>query len=162
MVSVISSVTTLARRYFGQALPIVIHGYGHAIPDGRGYLGGAWILPGPWLKPGFIQKGYGDLRANAGIVAELIDRFNAMLQTLPGGTGLSHVRYVDLRRTLTSDVQGYKRSWGDELHPTKPGFEAVAGQIADVLKALPAAPTMNLESAGGRTPVRRPARRRGK
>lgn len=164
MVSVISSVTTLARRYFGQAVPIVIHGYGHAIPDGRGYLGGAWILPGPWLKPGFIQKGYGDLKSNAGIVAELIDRFNAMLQAIPGGPGLSHVRYVDLRKTLPSDLQGYRKSWGDELHPTKPGFEAVAEKIADVLKALPPAPTMNLESAAGvrRAPSRRGAGRRRK
>jgi hypothetical protein len=160
MVSVISSVTTLSRRYFGQAVPILIHGYGHAIPDGRGYLGGAWILPGPWLKPGFIQKGYGDLRANAGIVAELIDRFNAMLQTIPGGPGLSHVQYVDLRKTLTGDLQGYKKSWGDELHPTKPGFLAVAAKFASVVKALPQAPTMNLESAGARTPVRGTARRR--
>jgi hypothetical protein len=157
MVSVISSLTTLSRRYFGQAVPILIHGYGHAIPDGRGYLGGAWILPGPWLKPGFSQKGYGDLRANAGIVAELIDRFNAMLQTIPAGPGLSHVQYVDLRRTLTGDLQGYKKSWGDELHPTKPGFLAVAAKFASILKALPVAPTMRVMAASG---VRRPTSRR--
>jgi lysophospholipase L1-like esterase len=164
MVSVISAVTTLARRYFGQAVPILVHGYGHAIPDGRGYLGGALFLPGPWLKPGFIQKGYGDLRDNAAIVAELIDRFNAMLETIPAGADLSHVRYVDLRKTLTSDLQGYKKSWGDELHPTKPGFEAVAEQIADILKDLPPTPRMRLRSAAGvrRTTARRTPRRRGK
>jgi len=139
MVSVISSVTTLSKRYFGRAVPILLHGYGHAIPDGRGYLGGAWILPGPWLRPGFIQKGYGDLKFNAGVVADLIDRFNAMLQTIPADPALSHVRYLDLRNTLTSDLAGYKKSWGDELHPTKSGFGTVAAVFATAVKAFPQA-----------------------
>ena len=137
MVSVISALTTLSRRHFGRTIPIVIHGYGHAVPDGRGYLGGGWILPGPWLKPGFIQKGYGTLRDNVGVLVALIDRFNAMLQTIPGGTDLSHVSYLDLRPTLTNDSARYKSSWGDELHPTKPGFELVAKQYADLILSFP-------------------------
>ena len=137
MVSVISAVTTLSRRHFGRAIPVVIHGYARAVPDGRGYLGGAWFLPGPWLRPGFIQKGYGDLRANAAVVAELIDRFNAMLQTIPGGPALGHVHYLDLRGTLTNDLARYRTAWGDELHPTRPGFEAVAKRFADLILRLP-------------------------
>jgi lysophospholipase L1-like esterase len=137
MVSVISSVTTLSKRYFGRAVPILMHGYGHAVPDGRGYLGGAWILPGPWLRPGFIQKGYGDLKFNAGVVADLIDRFNAMLQTIPADPGLSHVKVLDLRGTLDSDLGAYKKSWGDELHPTKSGFGTVAGVFATAIKTFP-------------------------
>jgi hypothetical protein len=137
MLSVISGVTALSRHYFGRVVPIVIHGYGHPVPDGRGYLGGAWILPGPWLKPGFTQKGYPDLGTNAGLVADLLDRFNAMLQTIPGTPGLGHVTYIDLRRVLNSDLASYKKSWNDELHPTKPGFEAVAAEFARVVLGFP-------------------------
>lgn len=153
MVSVISSVTTLSRRHFGRAIPIVLHGYGYAVPDGRGYLGGAWILPGPWLRPGFIQKGYANLRANADVLVQLIDRFNAMLQTIPGGADFSHVTYLDLRPTLTNDMARYKSAWGDELHPTKPGFEAVAKQFADAILGFP--------RAGGPRAARPRSARRG-
>ena len=137
MVSVISGVTALSRHYFSRVVPIVVHGYGHPVPDGRGYLGGAWILPGPWLKPGFNQKGYGDLARNAGLVGELLDRFNAMLQAIPGIPGLGHVTYLDLRDVLDSDLASYKKAWGDELHPTKPGFELVAAAFARVVKTFP-------------------------
>jgi hypothetical protein len=137
VVSVISSVTTLSKRYFGRVIPVLVHGYAHAIPDGRGYLGGAWILPGPWLKPGFIQKGYGDLRSNAAVVAALIDRFNAMMQTIPAAPEMSHVTYLDLRNTISSDLDGYKKSWNDELHPTKPGFGKIAAVYAQAIKAFP-------------------------
>ena len=138
LVSVISGVTALSRHYFRRVVPIIVHGYGHPVPDGRGYMGGAWILPGPWLKPGFTQKGYADLARNAALVAELLDRFNAMLQTIPGTPGFGHVNYLDLRRVLNSDLTGYKRSWNDELHPTKPGFEAVAAEFARVIQGFPA------------------------
>lgn len=137
LVSVISAVTALSQRYFGRIVPLVVHGYAHAVPDGRGYLGGAWVLPGPWLKPGFTQKGYSELADNAKVVAALIDRFNAMLATLPGLPSLGHVSYLDLRKVLGSSLGAYKDSWGDELHPTKPGFEAVAAQFARVVKAFP-------------------------
>ncbi len=137
IVSVISGVTALSRHYFNRVVPIVIHGYAHPFPDGRGYLGGAWILPGPWLKPGFTQKGYSDLATNAGLVGDLIDRFNAMLQTLPDAAGLGHVTYLDLRQVLSSDLATYKKTWNDELHPTKPGFEAVAAEFARVVKGFP-------------------------
>lgn len=138
LVSVISGVTALARHYFQRLVPVVIHGYGHAVPDGRGYLGGAWILPGPWLKPGFTQKGYPDLATNARLVADLIDRFNAMLQTLPTTPGLGHVTYIDLRKIVKSDPAIYKKWWNDELHPTKSGFEAVAAEFARVIMGFPA------------------------
>jgi hypothetical protein len=140
MVSVISGVTALSRHYFKRVVPIVIHGYGHPVPDGRGYLGGAWILPGPWLKPGFIQKGYPDLATNAGLVAQLLDRFNDMLGRIPSTPGLGHVTYLDLRNVLNSDPvgAGYRKSWDNELHPTKPGFELVAAEFAKVIKGFPA------------------------
>ena len=137
LVSVISGVTALSRHYFNRVVPIVVHGYGHPIPDGRGYLGGAWILPGPWLKPGFTQKGYADLATNARLVGDLIDRFNSMLQTIPSAPGLGHVTYLDLREVLKSEIGSHKKTWNDELHPTKPGFGAVAAEFAKVIQTFP-------------------------
>jgi lysophospholipase L1-like esterase len=143
MASLIGVVTRLSEVHFGQRVRVVVHGYDHAVPDGRGYLGGTWVLPGPWLEPGFRLKGYvpGDSRkkvaalgSNASAVRELIDRHNAMLAGLVrdlASQGVDHVRYVDLRGTLSNRLpKRYLEDWNDELHPTRAGFERVADKIA--------------------------------
>jgi lysophospholipase L1-like esterase len=144
LVSVISAVTALSNEYFHKPVPVVIHGYGYPVPDGRGYLGGFWILPGPWLEPGFLQKGYlnasgtgVDLPRCTEILEGLIDRFNTMLQTIPGQPGLGHVTYLNLRPVLSNALPGYKQSWENELHPTKSGFEAVAQEFRNVILTFP-------------------------
>lgn len=136
LLTVISGVTALSKHYFERAVPVIVHGYARPVPDGRGYLGGGWILPGPWLKPGFTQKGYPDVRVNCGLIGELIDRFNAMLQTIPATPELGHVHYVDLRPVIDCQPGSHKPLWNDELHPTKPGFELVAGALAKVIAAF--------------------------
>jgi hypothetical protein len=125
----IGGLTEIATRLLNRPIPIVLHGYDYPVPDGRGFLGGFWLLPGPWLQPGFHRKGYGNDDANKAVVARLIDTFNAMLRQLARGAGFEHVRYVDLRGTL-SDAAAYKRDWANELHPTERGFKAVALKIA--------------------------------
>lgn len=131
----LSAVTETCTRVIGRKVPILVHGYAYAVPDGRGVLGGAWILPGPWLRPGFHQKGFGDPVHNQAVVAALIDRFNAMLEWLPSAPGLDHVHYVDLRKALPS-ASGYREWWGNELHPTKKGFHAVAQEFFAKLASL--------------------------
>ncbi|NNE44846.1 MAG: hypothetical protein HKN12_11620, partial [Gemmatimonadetes bacterium] len=37
MTTLVSAVTGLSQGYFGTKLPIVLHGYAHPVPDGRGY-----------------------------------------------------------------------------------------------------------------------------
>ena len=132
LASVLGAVTELSRHYFEAALPIVVHGYDYPVPDGRGYLGGFWLLPGPWMEPGFRQKGYRDLAERAAIARTLIDRFNGVLASLPGERGLTHVRVADLRGALPGALAGgrYRRWWENELHPTARGFERVAARIA--------------------------------
>ena len=132
LASVLGAVTELSRHYFGAALPIVVHGYDYPVPDGRGYLGGFWLLPGPWMEPGFRQKGYRDLAERAAIARALIDRFNGVLASLPAQRGLTHVRVADLRGALPGTLVGrrYRRWWENELHPTARGFERVAARIA--------------------------------
>jgi hypothetical protein len=133
-----SAVTVLCREAFGSALPILFHGYDYPIPDGRGYLGGFWVLPGPWLEPGFRRKGYEDLGERCAVMVALIDGFNALLSGVAGGPGLEHVRHVDLRGSLSCELGGraYRRWWGNELHPTERGFRTVAGRFHRALAAV--------------------------
>jgi hypothetical protein len=146
MASLVGVVTRLSESHFGEKARVLLHGYDYPIPDGRGWLGGAWILPGPWLEPGFRRKGHFAekrqdeqrvLAANARVLRDLIDRYNVMLSALVrdlAAAGLSHVRYVDLRGTLSAALpSGYKADWANELHPTKPGYAKVTAKIAAAL-----------------------------
>ena len=99
----IGGLTEIARRYLDRPIPILLHGYDYAIPDGRGVLGGFSFFPGPWLRPGFHRKGHGDLATNQMTVAKLIDRVNDMLRQLSNAHEFAHVRYVNLRNTLAGD-----------------------------------------------------------
>ncbi len=139
IVSLASAVTALSETFFGAKLPILIHGYDRPVPDGRGFLGGFWFLPGPWLEPGFRRKGFSDLEETTGLMSELIDRFNEQLARIAGGLGLKHLHYIDLRGTLSNEVAGkkYRKSWANELHPTGPGFKAVADRVNTALSKLP-------------------------
>ena len=80
----------------------MVHGYDYPVPDGRGFLGGWGRLPGPWLEPGFRRKGYSDMNERKQICVELIDRFNAMLAGLAGKPPFAHVKFLDLRKTLST------------------------------------------------------------
>ncbi len=106
------------------------------MPDGRGFLGGWWFLPGPWLEPGFREKGFGRLPERVTLARQLIDRFNAQLRAVAALEAFPHVTYVDLRGTLS--IGADDRTWWDnELHPTRLGLERVTQRFADALTALP-------------------------
>ena len=126
-VHIIRKVTELCQKMLSEPVPIVLHGYGYPVPDGDGVLGGWGPLPGPWLRPGFIEKGFNNLEENKATMKKLMDRFNAMLQRVAGEFG--HVKYVDLRKLLPSE----KKLWANELHPKPPGFKLAAEAIAAVL-----------------------------
>lgn len=133
----------VCQKDLGRTFPILVHGYDHPVPDGRGFAGGLGPLPGPWLKPGFDEKLFTDLKQTTSMIAALIDRFNTMLQELVNEPGFGNVHYVDLRGTL-SNAADYKKWWGNELHPTgggllggEDGFGAVAAKFQEVLLQLP-------------------------
>ncbi|MBK8230686.1 MAG: hypothetical protein IPK72_08925 [Candidatus Eisenbacteria bacterium] len=134
-VTIITKVTSVCEAKLGRKLPLLVHGYGYPVPDGRGFAGGWWLLPGPWLKPGFDQKGFADLAANTKTMRVLIDRFNTMLASLSQLNGLEHVRYVDLRKCLTAG-NGEKSDWANELHPNEEGFKKVVAEFEQVLSRL--------------------------
>lgn len=133
-VAILSAVTELCESTTGHTIPILVHGYDRPVPDGRGFAGG-WPFPGPWLRPGFHQKGYMTLGRNTQMIGALIDRFNAMLRRVAADARFPHVRYVDLRGTLSRGDR-YADWWGNELHPTARGFRAVAKRFADEVGRL--------------------------
>jgi lysophospholipase L1-like esterase len=134
-ISLISAMTTLSKGRTGRIVPIVIHGYDYPVPDGRGLAGGWGPLPGPWLEPGFRQKGFENLAATTVMAGRLIDRFNGMLRSVASLPAFAHVHYIDLRGTL-SNGPNYRTWWTNELHPTGRGFKAVAARFAATIGSL--------------------------
>jgi hypothetical protein len=140
----IGAVIEYSNTYFGEVRPIIIHGYGNPVPDGRGYpfLG----LSGPWLKPVFGKRGYvsvepqptPELQANADVMRDLMKVFNdEVLPAIAAGSG-GTVTYVDVRPALSSVIAGgaYESSWKDEMHATKVGFRAVATLIDAAVRTV--------------------------
>lgn len=135
-VALAAGVTHMADHWFGGSrIPVLIHGYDYPVPDGRGFMGGFAFLPGPWLMPGFSQKGYADAAERLALIHSLIDRYNAMLKKVPQAPGLGHVRYVRLLDMLGTGP-GYKKWWANELHPTQDGFKKIAAEFDRILSAL--------------------------
>src|SRR3984957_7992781 len=135
--TMISSIDRLVNERFGKSLPLLVHGYDYPVPDGRGYIGvfGHYLF-GPWLEPGFREKNFTDLAARIQMMRDVLDRFNAILQSLP--QRFSFVRYLDLRNTLSTVLPNdYKSWWDNELHPTPKGFEKVTDKFVAVLQSLP-------------------------
>jgi lysophospholipase L1-like esterase len=127
-ITLLSAISHICAEHGHAGIPIVIHGYDYPVPDGRGFLGGWGAFPGPWLEPGFRDKGYTQLSRRKQIARTLIDRFNAMLAQIVQLPAFAHVRYVDVRGALSSGAD-YKRWWDNELHPTLAGFQTVTERI---------------------------------
>ena len=136
-ITILSAVTQVCEDKLKRKVPILIHGYDFPVPDGRGFLGGWWFLPGPWLEPGFRKKGFDDLTRSMQLAEDLMEQFNRMLAAVAGLTTYQqHVHFVDLRGTLSRGTD-YKDWWANELHPTEKGFTEVAKRFVNVLGNLP-------------------------
>lgn len=135
LVTLVEAISQVCRRSLTQPLPILLHGYDHPVPDGRGLLGGWSPLRGPWLAPGFSEKGYPPGAQRIAIAARLIDRLNAMLAGVAALPEFAHVAWVDLRGSL-SNGKDCKQSWANELHPTRTGFDRVAQRFAAAIDRL--------------------------
>ncbi|CAH1081227.1 SGNH/GDSL hydrolase family protein [Candidatus Nitrotoga sp. 1052] len=137
-VTIIAAVTKLCQESTGVQIPIMVHGYDYPVPDGRGFMGGWAFLPGPWLEPGFRNKGFDNLQERTGMMVNLIDRFNLMLQEVAKQPEFAkHVVYVDLRNTLRNKTVTYKKDWANELHPSEDGFSSISNKFAILLDELP-------------------------
>jgi hypothetical protein len=137
--ALISAVMVFCKTYFQKDVPILLHGYGYPVPDGRGFP--ILELSGPWLKPGFAAKGYvaadpqapPELKQNAAVMEELINRFHEVLAEIaafPEFAGI--VKHVDLRKVFSNDITGaaYQKDWRDEMHATSTAYKRAAALIA--------------------------------
>ena len=91
------------------------------------------VSTGTLARAGVSRERYAALDERIVLAGEVIDRFNDMLQQVAAMPGFDHVRYVDLRGTLSHAVGDYTEFWANELHPTPRGFELVAARFADAL-----------------------------
>lgn len=134
--TILAAVARVCEQVAGRRIPVLVHGYDYPVADGRGFLGGFFALPGPWLEPGFRRKGYAALDERDALTRKLIDRFGQMLAGVAAVPELDHVHFVDLRGTLSTGSD-YKRDWENELHPTIRGFRAITAKFQEVLAGLP-------------------------
>lgn len=127
------------RDYYGYmiksvqgALPgveIIIHGYGHAIPTGKGVINvGPWRFIGPWLRPSLTAKGIINPAVQAAVITQIIDVFNEML----AGVAKAHknVHYIDLRGLIVES------DWVNELHLNHDGYEKVGKAYQSLMQSL--------------------------
>ncbi len=134
-ITILSAITQVCQEWLQRPLPVLVHGYDYPVPDGRGFLGGWVFLPGPWLEPGFREKGFTSMQVRKAITRDLVDRFNVMLQSVAAMPEFAHVRYVDLRKTLSTG-RDYKQYWENEMHPTVKGFRLVTDRFVSALDDL--------------------------
>jgi len=113
----------------GTAISVLIHGYDHPFPNGKG----GWKLQREWLYDVFKAKGYAvgpggaDMPAASKAMADLIDGLNDKIKELP--ETFRFVRYVDLRGTIADHHPSAPDGWSDDLHPENKMFEAMAAKI---------------------------------
>jgi hypothetical protein len=116
------------RDAYDMNVPIFIHGYDFAYPDGRG----AYCI-GPWLYPSLASRGWmnslaaAQVARGAAAVKAFMLAFNATLAAL---TIRPKVILVPTQGTLQSEQE-----WANELHPTPEGFGKMAAKFAAALEA---------------------------
>lgn len=110
----------------GLRAKIFMHGYGWALPTGKG-IGPGNILPGPWLQPSLWRKGIKNFDEGALLVKRLINIYNEMLERVKVTHPLLF-EYIDVRDEIHST------DWSNELHLTAKGFGKVAKKIGDAVQ----------------------------
>ena len=135
--TLIAAIMEICKGVLGKRIPILIHGYAYAVPDGRGVWGLGWLLPGPWLLPSFKAKGYHpdtDKATMQEIVDDLINQLNEMQKRMVARRDDDLVRHVDLRSVFPR-AEDHTVWWQDELHPTPDGFDAIAVEFNTAIKS---------------------------
>ncbi|MEO8755954.1 MAG: hypothetical protein ABI624_25105, partial [Casimicrobiaceae bacterium] len=125
----------------GGSIPILIHGYDHPIPDGRGF--GIGPVNFPWLAPVNDRTLY-SLQQGTEIMQLLIDELNDMIIDAVNPFAAKGARHLKLTGTLAKQpgfAADYTQWWLNELHPTQNGYDALAAvadaAIAAALAAVP-------------------------
>jgi len=116
------------RDAYDMNVPIFVHDYDFAYPDGRG----AYCI-GPWLYPSLVSRGWmnglaaAQVARGAAVVQAFMLAFKAMLTEL---TARPKVILVATQGTLQNEQE-----WANELHPNPAGFGKMAAKFAAALEA---------------------------
>jgi deferrochelatase/peroxidase EfeB/lysophospholipase L1-like esterase len=125
----------------GGSIPILVHGYDHPIPDGKGF--GFGPVNVAWLDPVNERTKY-SLAQGAEIMQLLIDELNRMIADAVKPFAVQGARHMNLTGTLAKQkdysLTNYRAWWLNELHPTRLGYDALAAE-ADAAIAAALAPT---------------------
>jgi hypothetical protein len=122
-------------------IPVILHGYDYAFPDGRAAVNLLVKKVGPWMHQSFAMKGYpynndADLNVRRQLVSRMIDSVYEMMERIKSSYPNVHV--VDVRGTLPE-----RSDWHDELHPSSQGFKKVAKLFHQVISRALGARTGN-------------------
>lgn len=128
---IVETATAAARGAGLGDIPVIMHGYDYAFPDGRAAVNLGFKKIGPWMHPSFSMKGYpynndNDLAARRRLVSAMIDSVYRMIGRIKGS--YPNVSIVDVRGTLLT-----RHDWHDELHPSRDGFKKVAAKFHQVI-----------------------------
>ena len=111
-----------ARDAIDKTIPIFGHSYDFPIPNGVRV-----PCAGPWLHPGFQDRGWTDINVNRGIIKQLLLQLAAMLEVFAGDAKNNFV-HVRTQGTLIDT------DWDNELHPTPDGFAAITAKFVEALR----------------------------
>ena len=128
MAALVSDVQIAAQRANIRTPPVLLNGYDHPAPDGRGFspIGGEkFKFGGPWVAPAMDRaKVDPALAFRTAVIGIYIDALNTAMQQLASRT--TGVFCPHALGTLRTAPATYKQDWDNELHPTKSGFTKLA------------------------------------
>ena len=108
---------------------IIMHGYGYALPTGKGVTLIGFNFAGPWMLPALVQKRILDAERQRKIVRDMVDAYNEMLRSLDESH--SNFHYVNLRPLIDPE-----KDWGDELHLTSSAYARSADVMHEVIQKI--------------------------
>ena len=107
---------------------IMAHGYDYPIPSDVGAQLVGIKIAGPWMKPYMEKRNITLVGEQKKIAKWLIQQLNEMLVDFERKT--NNFIYVKTPGTLAIN------EWGDEIHPTNPGYKKIANKFKPKLKKL--------------------------
>lgn len=108
---------------------IIMHGYGHTLPTGKGVSFLGFSFAGPWLRPALTSKRILKESDQVGAVEVMINSYNDMLSLLDNSTPNFH--HVDLRPIIDPH-----NDWANELHLKNSAYARAADKINDAIRQI--------------------------
>ena len=143
LIEYISAVINLCDGIYDNCgdIPILIHGYDYAIPNGKGYRVLGINMAGPWIEPTLAAKGrlseetdrkLGEPPAPVPAIVQLVNEYNAIL------CNVATFFFTEKQRPVYAvDFQNVVQevgNWRDELHPNRQAAEGLARIISEIIR----------------------------